>query len=564
MINNQRHSQIVGILVILITFVYADQPSSCVADQIYGTWNFTLGKQEADEFINCFERKDPLIFDHNVSLQLIDPNDVLDLNGKHVGKWSMLDDEGFDVYANGIHFSATFNYTLDDKEIITDCTHTFPGWARPDVIHPKNFQCFAAELIKPIQINNNIDKIKHVRPFDETQHNIAHKVKTFNDKDGRVMVTERMSLDQLKRIEISLANEHHWKKPHSTPKPQITNKLRVRNFPQRVDWSEYEGVDYTAPVYDQDKCGSCYAFAAVSLFESRLRIQSKKAINEEISVQDIVSCSFYSQGCGGGFVISVGQWMKDHGIVQNKCFPYGMTDQGLISCKQKCDQQDGVSPIEDDIHILSNQNGTKFPNKDKDEYVVNAIDALDSKFFNHRRREFYAKSTGYVGNYYGNCSEDAMIEALQEGPIHASIYASAPSFKLYTDGIYQPFDNETVPDYTNHGILVVGYGEEEVYDEGIDQNYTQSFWRIKNSWGTFWGDKGYMKVLRGEDIIHIESKASYIQVHYPDILDKERESEKKRAEHLQLVRSTMQIVIDALIGHQEFKETKTAKSQSQQ
>lgn len=70
---------------------------------------------------------------------MIDPNDVLDLNGKHVGKWSMLDDEGFDVYANGIHFSATFNYTLDDKEIITDCTHTFPGWARPDVIHPKNF-----------------------------------------------------------------------------------------------------------------------------------------------------------------------------------------------------------------------------------------------------------------------------------------------------------------------------------------------------------------------------------------------------------------------------------------
>ncbi|XP_046356373.2 procathepsin L-like [Haliotis rufescens] len=92
---------------------------------------------------------------------------------------------------------------------------------------------------------------------------------------------------------------------------------------------------------------------------------------------------------------------------------------------------------------------------------------------------------------------DQMVDALLERPLAAFIDASKASFEMYTSGIYSDADcSKTVVD---HGVQVVGYGEEG----------GQEFWICKNSWGASWGEDGYIRIKKGSDTCGIESHASY-------------------------------------------------------
>ncbi|XP_077432422.1 cathepsin S, ortholog2, tandem duplicate 1 isoform X2 [Vanacampus margaritifer] len=69
------------------------------------------------------------------------------------------------------------------------------------------------------------------------------------------------------------------------------------------------------------------------------------------------------------------------------------------------------------------------------------------------------------------------------GPISVSIDASRRTFAFYSSGVY---DDPLCSQKVNHAVLAVGYGTLN----------GKKFWLVKNSWGTSFGDRGYIRMSR--------------------------------------------------------------------
>jgi len=72
-----------------------------------------------------------------------------------------------------------------------------------------------------------------------------------------------------------------------------------------------------------------------------------------------------------------------------------------------------------------------------------------------------------------------LLNAVALGPVSAAV--SASSWQTYQSGILSKCGSDL-----DHAVLIVGYGSEG----GVD------YWIAKNSWGTSWGEKGYIRVAR--------------------------------------------------------------------
>jgi cathepsin L len=112
----------------------------------------------------------------------------------------------------------------------------------------------------------------------------------------------------------------------------------------------------------------------------------------------------------------------------------------------------------------------------------------------------YTQVTKYVNIQSG--SETGLQNAVGTvGPTAITIDASRSSFQYYTSGVY--YDSGCSSSSLDHVVLAVGYGS----GSGGD------YWIVKNSWGTWWGENGYINMARNRNNnCGVATEASYPMV----------------------------------------------------
>jgi hypothetical protein len=79
---------------------------------------------------------------------------------------------------------------------------------------------------------------------------------------------------------------------------------------------------YMNKARNQGSCGSCYAMSTIAMLEARLRKQTNNAIKERLSIQHILSCSVYNQGCDGGYAYLAMKFGAEVELVPESCMRY--------------------------------------------------------------------------------------------------------------------------------------------------------------------------------------------------------------------------------------------------
>ena len=211
---------------------------------------------------------------------------------------------------------------------------------------------------------------------------------------------------------------------------EVADEVDTANLPESVDWREEGKV---SPVKDQGNCGSCWAFSTIEAVESALAIATDSDPLIQ-SPQELVDCTLdpvtYNDGCNGGWYFWSYDWLKDHYTMLESDYPY---TSGSTGNETSC-------MYDEDLGVTE------------------------------------------VSSYGQTKGADANLARLAQQPVNVAVAAGNNVFMNYQSGIITSRDH--CPTRIDHAIVAVGYGVED----GVQ------YYIVRNSWGTSWGEDGYVRI----------------------------------------------------------------------
>nr|XP_023025725.1 cathepsin L-like proteinase [Leptinotarsa decemlineata] len=253
----------------------------------------------------------------------------------------------------------------------------------------------------------------------------SHNVKYENGEESYFLAVNQFS-DLTKEEFISLLNENIATKPEISFTPLQEALNESLEAPTAINWVHQGAV---LGVKNQGQCGSCWAFSTTGSLEGQSIIKHGRRVS--LSEQQLVDCSTSNNACQGGSMEYAFNYVANYGLETEASYPYrGVRGSCRADSSRSAIRVRGYASVGRNEQALKNAVGTV-------------------------------------------------------GPISVAVEASI--WQSYGGGIFN--HPECTGYYLNHGVLAVGYGNEDGED----------YWLIKNSWGTNWGEGGYIRLIRNRN-----------------------------------------------------------------
>ena len=236
--------------------------------------------------------------------------------------------------------------------------------------------------------------------------------------------------------------------------------IRKETLPKSYDIRNIEGYNYAT--WDKNQhiphyCGSCWAQAPTSALSDRINLMRKgKWPTINLSEQEVINCSS-SGSCQGGLPDGVYSYAYRDGIPDQTCAVYEAVDKyctPINRCKN-CWPGEPCFAVEDYRRVKVSEYG----------YVKGAA---------NMQAEIFAR-----------------------GPI-SCVMDVTQTFLDYAGGVFTSREGKWLG---KHAVEVTGWG--------VDEETQTPYWIVRNSWGTYWGEKGWFRIAMGENLLNIEQLCSW-------------------------------------------------------
>lgn len=239
------------------------------------------------------------------------------------------------------------------------------------------------------------------------------------------------------------------------------------SMPDSFEWTQVEEGDHTVvltPVQDQNApkgCHAGWAFASAGTLSDRIQIsRAAQGIATEpqivLSAQALLSCSHEGDTvCTGGSVSSAYTFVQSFGgLPDDSCQPYTADDL-------TCSDATNCGPPSDLRASISQ----------------------------------WGRVSGETG---------MQTEILARGPIACELHVPE-GFENYKRGVIGTNYHDS-SDADTHFVAIVGWGVSS-HSDGSQEPY----WRARNSFGNAWGEDGFFRIARGENMLGIESNCAWAE-----------------------------------------------------